>query len=223
MNSEERNIERIKRFGLDCKVADRCFHNGIEYVDLGLPSGTKWATMNVGANSIEDSGLYFQWGDTQGYTSTDIEGGKKVFREGDYKYRDYKFGSILKYNEQDGKTVLDPDDDATHFQLGGDWRMPTRDDFKELYKHTTGIFYSINKVNGCKFVSKKDKTKWVFFPETGCAIFEGVGSMGYYGYYWSSSLYSAHSAYILYFNSSGIYANYYNSRYYGQVIRGVFK
>ena len=93
-----------------------------EYVEIG---GIKWATMNIGANSVTDYGLYFQWGDTQGYTIDQVgEGsGKKYFY-----WRDYKYSvdtSMIKYNSSDGKTALDTSDDAAIANWGADWRMPT--------------------------------------------------------------------------------------------------
>ena len=86
-----------------------------EYVDLGLPSGLLWAKKNIGAETEEDTGLYFQWGDTVGYTAEQVgEGeGKKYFGWDDYKFSvDGSSTNFSKYNETDGKTVLDLEDDA---------------------------------------------------------------------------------------------------------------
>ena len=91
-------------------------HNGFEYVDLCLPSGTKWATCNVGANSETDYGLYFAWGETVGYSGiTDT----KKFGWGDYKFSKCGSNKFIKYNGTDRKKVLDLKDDAAHIHMGG--------------------------------------------------------------------------------------------------------
>ena len=99
--------------------------NGHDYVDLDLPSGTLWATCNVGANKPSDAGLYFQWGDTQGYTANQIgtgEGKKKFF------WFDYKWGidpNFTKYTNLG--EALELEDDAAHVNMGGNWHMPTNE------------------------------------------------------------------------------------------------
>lgn len=107
-----------------------------EYVDLGLPSGTLWAKMNVGASSETDAGLYFAWGEIQGYTRDQVPNDKE-FSWNDYKYgslnpNDYKDKGMTKYNVTDGKTVLDLEDDAAHINMGGDWNIPSVKQLKEL-------------------------------------------------------------------------------------------
>ena len=73
-------------------------NNGYDYVDLGLPSGTLWATMNVGASKPSDYGQYFQWGDTQGYTADQIgtSEGKKEFAS---DWSDYKWGKVQDFKK----------------------------------------------------------------------------------------------------------------------------
>ena len=107
-------------------------HNGHEYIDLGLPSGTKWAKMNVGANSETDNGLYFAWGETQGYTASQV-GVDKNFTIQDYKFYDT---SLTKYNTSDNLTNLELTDDTAHVSMGGDWHMPNRAQCLELFKET---------------------------------------------------------------------------------------
>ena len=113
-------------------------YNGHAYVDLGLPSGTKWATMNVGANSETDYGLYFAWGETQGYTASQV--GSDI----QFSWDDYKYGTsssnFTEYNSTDGKTVLDLEDDAAHVNWGGDWHMPNRAQCLELLMETKNGF-----------------------------------------------------------------------------------
>ena len=111
-------------------------YNGHAYVDLGLRSGTKWAKMNVGASSEKDAGLYFAWGETQGYTASQV-GGHKVFRWSDYKFNPRGDGkTFIKYNASDKKTHLELIDDAAHVNWGGDWHMPNRTQCIELFKET---------------------------------------------------------------------------------------
>lgn len=128
--------------------------NGHAYVDLGLPSGTLWATCNVGANKPEDVGLYFQWGDTQGYTAEQVgtDEGKKQFSQWgiDYKYSDGGGNNDTYYNltkycnktqyGKDGFTdtlvTLELKDDAVRANMGGDWRMPLYEELMELILNT---------------------------------------------------------------------------------------
>ena len=101
--------------------------NGHEYVDLGLPSGTKWATCNVGASKPQDYGNYYAWGET----ST-----KETYKWSTYKYGTYDddgdYSKLTKYNTSDSKTTLDLSDDAAHVNWGGKWRMPTFEQLSEL-------------------------------------------------------------------------------------------
>ena len=184
-----------------------------EYVDLGLPSGTLWAKWNIGATSETDYGLYFQWGDTQGYTASQVgsEEGKKAFTWDDYKYG--TDSNLTKYNTSDGLTTLELSDDAASINWGSDWKTPTKAQFDELMINTewylvnsdgtivssgTGggvdeelINYDIT-VNGTWFVNNKsdigDLTKGLFLPACGYAGYYSVSSIGQSGAYLSSSL-----------------------------------
>ena len=190
----------------------------MEYVDLGLPSGKKWAKCNLGANSEEESGLYFQWGDTQGYTKEQI-GSDKVF-----DWANYKFGSssnFRKYNSSDRKLQLDLEDDAVYATLGGNWRMPTVDDWRELYNNTEQQWTQVNGVNGYKLTASNGN--YIFLPAAGYGAGSSLNFEGSDGYVWSSSLYSVWSstAFYCFFNSGGFRPDYYNTRYYGFSVRGV--
>ena len=119
--------------------------NGHEYVDLGLPSGTLWAKMNVGAESETDYGLYFAWGETTGYPAKEVDGNwvidaPKQFSPEDYAFTDLSTKTITKYNATDGKTTLDLEDDAAHVNMGGDWHMPNIAQCVELFKETKNGF-----------------------------------------------------------------------------------
>lgn len=131
-------------------------HNGFEYVDLGLPSGTKWAKYNVGAYSETDNGLYFPFGGTVGLDSP---------------YYDGNFDSHkLKFNG-DKKATLHLDNDAAHIHMGGKWHMPTKEQFEELLdeKNTVSTWiydYCIREVSGRLFRSRiNDET--LFIPANG--------------------------------------------------------
>ena len=113
--------------------------NGHEYVDLGLPSGTLWAKMNVGAESETDAGLYFAWGETTGYTAAQV-GTDKNFSRSDYALTEDSGSTMSKYNASDNKTHLELTDDAAAVNMGGDWHMPNRVQYIELLKETKNGF-----------------------------------------------------------------------------------
>ncbi len=192
-----------------------------EYVDLGLPSGLKWAKCNIGAEKETDAGLYFAWGETTGYTASQV-GTDKHFLESDYKH--WTNGNFTKYNASDGKTVLESADDAASQIMGGDWRMPTQADFQELLSGTTNEWTQVNGVNGRKLTSKTDTSKYIFIPAAGYCRGGSVGGVGSRGDVWSSSLDTSGpgNAWSLDFSSGN--CNMSNcSRCYGQAVRGVRK
>ena len=142
-----------------------------EYVDLGLPSGLKWAKCNVGAEKETDYGYYFQWGEIENH-------GNSAYRCTHYKYYNIlnTYDTLTKYNNDsscgtvDNKTTLDLEDDAARVNMGGDWRMPTRSDLQELLENTENEWvedFNSTGVNGRKFTSKTDKNKYIFIPASG--------------------------------------------------------
>ena len=160
--------------------------NGYNYVDLGLPSGTFWATMNVGASKPSDCGLYFQWGDTQGYTANQV-GKDKQFNWKDYKFSiDGSYSNFSKY-ATNGAT-LDLEDDAANANMGGDWHMPTDVQIYELINNTTANRTTLDGVSGITFTSIKDTSKFIFIPAAGDAWDGSVQVSGGGGYVWSSML-----------------------------------
>ena len=196
--------------------------NGFGYVDLGLPSGTLWATCNVGASKPSDFGLYFQWGDVQGYTADQVgldEGQKKFAID----CSDYKWGAapnFTKYKRY-GAT-LELEDDAAHVNMGGNWHIPTPEQCQELIDNTTSEWTTQDGVNGELFTSKTDPSKSIFIPATGFAWDGSIHSSGSYGHVWSSVL-NASSVYRgrnLSFGSGGAYLDI-NGRYGGFSVRGV--
>ena len=170
-------------------------NNDCDYIDLNLPSGTLWATMNVGASKPSDCGLYFQWGDTQGYTADQVGAGdgQKYFGLEDYKWmtdgsvpNDVSVSIFSKYNKE-GET-LELEDDAAHVHMSGDWHMPTAKQLQELIDNTTTAWAISDGVSGMTFTSKKDTSKFIFFPAAGHALYGSVNSSGNNGYVWSSML-----------------------------------
>ena len=191
--SIEKTIQRIRFFSITCTLNDkghpRHFHNGHEYVEIG---GIKWATCNVGALQPTDSGLYFQWGDTQGFTAEQVLNGERYFNWNNYKYG--TCDNLTKYNTNDHKRLLDPCDDAATFNMGSGWRMPTEADFNALTAATTNAWvtdYQGSGVNGRLFTDKKDNTKTLFFSAVGLCGNDSVYDVGSYGYYWSSSFHTS--------------------------------
>lgn len=147
--------------------------NGHEWVDLGLPSGLKWATLNVGADEYFGWGDYYAWGETE--------------PKSDYSWDTYKHGTssdnLTKYNATDGKTVLDPEDDVASVNWGGKWRMPTKDEWQELIDNCECKM----KIGGCIVTGKNGNS--IFLPAAG--IYDGssrVSGGNGEGFYWSSSL-----------------------------------
>ena len=210
-----------------------------DYVEIG---GVKWATMNVGANSITDTGLYFQWGDTQGYTADQVGDGegKKYFDWEDYKYAEINTSGggnsgsssgsgsttiiMTKYNETDGKTVLEASDDAVAAAWGGNWRMPTVSEFIALGEAVTTAWTQVDGVYGMLCTDKTDSSKTLFFPACGGCYNGSVGDVGSEGHYWSSSIESdgADYAYDLFFFDGGVnWQYYYHFRLKGYPVRGV--
>ena len=197
-------------------------NNGYEYVDLGLPSGTLWATKNIGASKPSDYGLYFQWSDTSGYTADQVGygDGQKKFASDE---SDYKFGVYPNYSKYTTKgATLDLEDDAAHVHMGGEWHMPTPDQIRELIDNTTSTWTTQDGVNGRLFTSKKDNSKSIFIPAAGVAWGGSVRGSGDDGLVWSSMLGtdSANNGQYLGFLSGdvGLYGSY---RYGGLSVRGV--
>ena len=113
-------------------------HNGHEYVDLGLPSGTKWAKMNVGANSETDYGNYFMWGSTTPNTVNECTWANAPFNNGSNTFNETYFNSVKDTVCPNG--VLAKDYDAAAANMGGDWHMPTKEQYIELFKETKNGF-----------------------------------------------------------------------------------
>ena len=194
--------------------------NGYGYVDLDLPSGTLWATCNVGAKRPSDFGLYFQWGDTKGYTKEQI-GKEKQFNVDDYKWNTNGDGKTFTKYPTTGAS-LELEDDAAHANMGGDWHIPSPTQYQELIDNTIKECATFDDVNGLLFTSKKDDSKFIFIPEAGYAWDGSVHGSGNYGNVWSSMLNTdnVNNGQYLGFGSGSVGLSG-GSRYDGLSVRGV--
>ena len=185
------------------------FSGGHDYVDLGLPSGLLWATCNVGAESPEDYGDYFAWGETLP---------KDTYDWGFYQYCGGSSNHLTKYCNNssygyngftDTLTVLLPNNDAATANWGNGWRMPTKAEWQELKNNTTVTWTTQNGVNGRLFTAPNGNS--LFLPAAGYRNNSSLDNAGSYGYYWSSSLYAGIPDYAwgLLFNSGSCYVDYY--------------
>lgn len=189
-----------------------------EYVDLGL--SVKWATCNVGADKPEDYGDYYAWGETEP---------KDVYDWSSYKWCTGSQDTIIKYNPLSGwgivdsLTTLEPDDDVAHVMWGGDWRMPTASEFRELVDNCKWTWKSVNGINGYVVKSriKGYRDRSIFLPAAGYCHDSNLHEVGKLGYYWSNSLFdlplSAKSFYIV----SDKFFRHYCSRFGGHSVRPV--
>jgi len=149
-----------------------------EFVDLGL--SVKWATMNIGADKIIEPGSYFAWGETKN---------KK-----DYTWDAYQHGTsaddLTKYNYNDNKTALEPEDDAATVIWGQEWHIPTEAEWEELCNRCNCIWEwtSIDGVYGYRVMSKKEgyTKQSIFLPAAGYYRAHAIEGAGSAGYYWSS-------------------------------------
>lgn len=208
-------------------MIEKIKNNGFEFVDLGLPSGTLWSTMNVGADKPTDFGLYFQWGDIQGYTKCQIglcKGQKKFASDwSDYKWRlsgdDFDNGNFTKYKTEGA--ILKLEDDAAHVHMGGSWHIPSSEQIQELIDNTTSNWIKLDGINGRLFTSENGKS--VFIPAAGGAWDGSVHDSGDYGDVWSSVLSAGGvgGGQDLYFDSgfAGLDGDF--GRYVGFSVRGV--
>ncbi len=160
--------------------------NGHEWVDLGLPSGTKWATCNVGASTPESYGDYFAWGEIEK---------KDIYNINTYKYG-FSYNQLTKYCTDtlygldgfaDNQTILKLTDDAAHAAWGGNWRMPTAAEWKELYQYCEWIWITLNGINGYKVKSKINGNS-IFLLATGFYFNGSLYGAGNCANYWSSSI-----------------------------------
>ncbi|GEM_PF-3664728 len=172
--------------------------NGHEYVDLGLPSGIKWATCNVGASTPTAYGNYYAWGETTT---------KETYNSSTYTY-------------SGNPTTLPSSADAATANWGSGWRMPTQTEMQELINNCTVTWTTQNGVNGHLFTGPNGNS--IFLPAAGGRGDSDLSNVGSSGRYWSSSLYSyvTDGAWGLYFNSGNYFMSH-DYRYFGFTVRAV--
>jgi len=175
-------------------------------IDLGLPSGTKWACCNVGASAPEGYGNYYTWGETQP---------KSV-----YNWDTYQYGSSGDNVVNIGSDIAGTQYDAATANWGVPWRMPSKAQIQELLNNCSSTWTTQNGVNGRKFTGPNGGT--IFLPAAGSRWGDELGSLGSWGDYWSSTLNEGNPnyAYGLGFDSDGAYCYDYG-RNYGHSVRPV--
>ena len=184
----------------------------VNMVDLGLPSGTLWADRNVGADSPEDYGDYFAWGETTT---------KGTYNWSTYKWCKGYYSTMTKYctdsdyGNVDNKTVLDLEDDVAYVNMGTEWRMPTYDELYELVNVCTWTYQ--DGFDGYKVVGPNGKS--ILLPSGGCRGGRSLDYFGTIGYYWSSSLYENEPHYAWSLRDNAVTKNY--CRYQGYLVRAV--
>ena len=172
----------------------------VEYVDLGLPSGLKWATCNLGANSPEQPGDYYAWGETEPkerYVWSTYKHAKAVTKaDGSTIYRLIKYCADTDLGLDgftDGKTQLEPADDAATVKLGAPWRMPTEAEIEEL---VAGCTWTKETINGtpCLRATSKANGKSIVICTAGLMDDTSHDAQHITAAFWASTLYSASSA-----------------------------
>lgn len=209
-----------------------------EVVDLGLPSGLKWASFNLGATAPEEYGDYFAWGDTQPYYTSQTASGWKFGKEAGYVWSSYQWSmgsntTLTKYctasnhgynGFTDGKSVLDRTDDAAMTNLGGKWRMPTVQEMDELRNECIWEWTVEGGVNGCLVTGPNGNS--IFLPAAGIFRDTYARLEGYHGFYWSKSLYTNYSecsfAHVVEFGNDNTVGSYMGDRCDGGSIRPVY-
>ena len=207
-NSEGTGYGTIKSFTTNGS------YSGFDFVDLGLPSKTYWATMNIGATSTEDMGDYFAWGETTP---------KDTYEWSTYQYCNGSDESMTKYCNNpdfgdngftDNLATLEASDDAATANWGSGWRMPIADEAEELYTYCSHVWTTQNGVTGRLFTGPNGRS--IFLP----GIYNGMSN-----HYWTNSLYSSYpsEATTLLFGSgtTAELSNYY--RYDGLPVRAVYR
>ena len=200
---------------------------GVRPIDMGLPSGTMWANMNIGAVKPEDAGLYFAWGETEGFVADGSD--DHLFGWGTYKLcngsraTQTKYCTTGSYGTADGRIVLEFTDDAAYVNWGTEWRMPTGEDMIELMENTTNEWTTVNGVGGYRFISEATGNT-IFLPAAGCRVSESHYEDGTDCYYWASSVdrekpYA--SRYLRFYAGRMFVASLF--RYYGMNIRPVHR
>ena len=186
-NGQYTKIEQVDSITFGGMFEAGNFVNGHEYVDLGLPSGLKWATCNVGATSPNEFGSYYAWGETAP---------KDTFTVATYSWNKDTYNNLTKYNTNrhygaiDNLKILTADDDAATVNWGVSWRTPTLEEFSELIDGCTWEWTS--NYNGTNYSGQIGTSKvngnTIFLPAAGERVSTKTDERHIKGYYWTSTL-----------------------------------
>ena len=210
-------------------VVKAVFNKYPEAIDLGLSSGIKWAEFNIGANTPEEYGDYFAWGETK--KKTDFTWDNYAWCKGS-AYTILKYCDNNTYGSFDCKILLDLEDDVANATLGGEWRMPTMEEQKELLNECTWEWTTVDDVNGYKATGPNGNS--IFFPAAGFRYGKELYDAGRRGCYWASTLtgdYCYKACGLGIYDSAFEYNDseqyncgwYYYDRYLGHTVRPVCK
>lgn len=195
--------------------------NGHEYVDLGLPSGTLWATCNIGADTVEEFGDYFAWGETEPkelYDWKSYQYGRFIHER--YELNKYCTDSAYGFNGLvDNLTVMEPDDDVARTCWGEGWRMPTIGEWEELFLNTTGVWTTLNDVKGWRCTASNGNS--LFLPAAGYWWDDAFNAD--LGLYWSRTINKEfpYRAWGFHFNCDSSHLCGSSDRNRGQTVRAV--
>lgn len=207
------NVNKVAKvtWGADANPMNNYYLQNLKPVDLGLPSGTLWADVNLGATSTYDTPYYVSWGETS--------------TKDDYSWREYTLcdgssSALNKYNSSDGLTTILGEDDMAQELLGSEWGIPTQEEFAELKDKCTWQWLG----NEYYIVGPNGKSIHLYPNGYRSGTNRSAINRDNYGYYWTSSLSSTSpkSARALFFRSDAIgWQNV--ERYFGCVIRPVMR
>lgn len=175
----------------------------MQFVDLGLPSGTLWMTEDI--KDLDGNELYFAWGETMGYSSSQV-GTERIFNKSSYTYTD-----------DPNPPTLPATNDIVTILYGSEYKIPSVDDWRELLDSCS----KSSQEGGVMFTSFYNGNK-IFFPYSGHCNANGLVNFGNMAYYWSRSLNSGNTtqAWYVRFNASQVYRPS-DARYIGNCIRGI--
>ena len=205
-NGVEKNLYNGYNPTIEGDVYER--PENLEAIDLGLPSGTLWANLNMGATVPEEYGGFYAWGETTV---------KDFYAWSNYTYCDGSYNTCYDI----GEDIAGTNYDVAHVKWGGNWCMPTYDQIQELLDYCTSKWTTLNGVKGKLFTGENGNS--IFLPAVGYSWNNEHGEEGEFGYYWSSTLcMDPYGAYYLSFRKQNDRINHYR-RGYGRSVRAVTK